>query len=385
MKKWESYIGKQKSEYTRVCYPEDFNAGMVVVIPCYNEPDIEETLESLRDCHRPEVNVLVAIVINSSVLTDDAVVLQNRKTYNELKRFSQKYDDRGLSFFTVLFEQLPRKHAGVGLARKIGMDMAVAHFIRNGTRDGVIVSLDADCLVSKNYLTDIFTAFQRDPRLYSTIHQFRHRVERDDPILKRGIQQYEAYLRYFREMLKFTGFPYYYHTIGSAFAVLADAYVKVGGMGRQQGGEDFYFLQKLFEAGKTMELDNVVVYPLARYSDRVPFGTGPALEKIMQGADQRMEVYSKCSFLELKRLFDLVDDFYELEIDEIEAVINTLHPSLSSYLDEIAFREMIRDCKGNSARLVTFRKRFFHHFNAFRIIKYLNFVHPDPFPLEHIT
>jgi hypothetical protein len=265
------------------------------------------------------------------------------------------------------------------------MDMAVAHFIRNGTRDGVIVSLDADCLVSKNYLTDIFTAFQRDPRLYSTIHQFRHRVERDDPILKRGIQQYEAYLRYFREMLKFTGFPYYYHTIGSAFAVLADAYVKVGGMGRQQGGEDFYFLQKLFEAGKTMELDNVVVYPLARYSDRVPFGTGPALEKIMQGADQRMEVYSKCSFLELKRLFDLVDDFYELEIDEIEAVINTLHPSLSSYLDEIAFREMIRDCKGNSARLVTFRKRFFHHFNAFRIIKYLNFVHPDPFPLEHIT
>ncbi len=384
MENWESYIGRQKSEYFLSRFPEDFKAEMVVVIPCYNEPEIEDTLQSLRACRLP-ANVLVAVIINSGVRSDAAAVLQNRKTYAELKGFAERYNVEDLSFFTLLFEQLPRKHAGVGLARKIGMDLAVDHFLRSKNRYGVIASLDADCLVSENYLVDIFNAFQREPRISTTIHQFSHRVEDGDPFLEQSIQQYEAYLRSFREMLKYTGFPYYYHTIGSAFAVSADAYVKVGGMGRQQGGEDFYFLQKLFESGKTKELDSAVVYPMARYSDRVPFGTGPALEKMMHAPGQKMKVYSKRSFKELKRLFDLVDLFYSRNVEDVESIVDDLHPSLLRYLKEISFKEMINDCKGNSARSETFRKRFFHHFNAFRIIKYLNFVHPDPFPLEEMV
>ena len=33
---------------------------------------------------------------------------------------------------------------------------------------------------------------------------------------------------------------------------------------------------------------------------------------------------------------------------------------------------------------LTFRKRFFHHFNAFKVIKYLNFVHTNGFHLDTI-
>jgi hypothetical protein len=40
-----------------------------------------------------------------------------------------------------------------GLARKIGMDLAIQHFLDTGNRDGVIISLDADCTVSPNFLT----------------------------------------------------------------------------------------------------------------------------------------------------------------------------------------------------------------------------------------
>lgn len=385
MKNWKSYMVRQNKEYTRIPYPEQVNAEMVVVIPCYNESSLEETLQSLRACQWPGVNVLVAVVVNSGEQSEQASVLQNRTTYNELKAFALKYNKPALSFFPLLFEGLPRKHAGVGLARKIGMDLAVDHFLRNETPRGVIISLDADCLVSPNYLASIHDAFQHDPRLCTTIHTVTHRVEESDQHLERSIRQYEAYLRYFRQMLMEIGFPYYYRTIGSAFAVTADAYVKVGGMGRQQGGEDFYFLHKVFELGKVKELDEAVVYPLARYSDRVPFGTGPALQKMMQHPKGTLDVYSRQSFLELKRFFDLKDTFYKRDEKEVLAMLDDLHPALLNYLDETGVVNLIRDCNGNSARLDTFRKRFFHHFNAFRIIKYLNQVHPRPFPFDNTS
>lgn len=385
MKNWRSYIARQKKEYIDAPYPENLNAEIIVVIPCYNEPDLLETLRCLSKCQRPPVNVLVAIVINSGVNSSEASILQNRVTHEEVKSFADRHDEQGFSFIPLLFEGLPRKHAGVGLARKIGMDLAINHFLKNETLRGVIVSLDADCLISPDYLIAIYNAFLQEPRLTATIHTVRHRVNEPDERLERGIRQYEAYLGYFRQMLKEIGFPYYYQTIGSAFAVSADAYVKVGGMGRQQGGEDFYFLHKVFELGTVKELDNAVVYPLARYSDRVPFGTGPALQRIMDHPEGILNAYSEGSFRELKRLFDRVDTFYNRDEEEVAILLGNLHPALLEYLKEIDFRRVIEDCNANSAKIDTFRKRFFHHFNAFRIVKYLNFVHPHPFPFEIIS
>ncbi len=174
--------------------------------------------------------------------------------------------------------------------------------MQNKKNRGVIVSLDADCTVSANFMIDIYKAFSRDNRLNATVHQFYHRVENHNPAIENAVRQYENYIRYFREMMKFTGFPYYYHTIGSAFAVSADAYVRVGGMGRQQGGgEDFYFLQKVFALGKVDELEGTYVYPMARFSERVPFGTGPALRKILDEPDGVLKVYSIAAFRELKK------------------------------------------------------------------------------------
>jgi hypothetical protein len=156
-------------------------------------------------------------------------------------------------------------------------------------------------------------------------------------------------------------------------------------MGRQQGGEDFYFLQKVFALGETRELDDVWVYPLARFSDRVPFGTGPALQKIINRQDEILNVYSRDAFVSLKQLFEMKDAFYLKNNQEVCEMLTALHPALQRFLQETLFLDDIADCNGNSASLAAFQKRFFHHFNAFRIIKYLNAVHPDPFPLEKIT
>jgi hypothetical protein len=185
-------------------------------------------------------------------------------------------------------------------------------------------------------------------------------------------------------MLKYIGFPYYYHTIGSAFAVSADAYVKVGGMGRQQGGEDFYFLQKIFQLGQIKELQETYVYPMARFSDRVPFGTGPALQKILDEPDRRIKIYSKHSFFLLKSLFDIKDIFFKMDENEIIPLLSELHPALQNFLEENNFINSLNDCNNNCSNLNSYQKRFFHHFNSFKIIKYLNYVHTSIFSYKNI-
>lgn len=369
----------------QVSFPWERRFDVVVVIPCYNEPDIEATLYNLRKCEEANAATLVLIIVNSGIQSPQEVVLQNQYMYEQLQRFSENYSTPSLFFHPLLFKDLPRKHAGVGLARKIGMDLAILSFLKHTHKKGILVSLDADCEVSPNYLTDIATAFVDDEKLCCTVHNFWHRAENNDGEIEKAVRQYENYMRYFRNMLKFTGFPYFYLTIGSAFAVSADAYVRAGGMGRQQGGEDFYFLQKVFALGKVRELEDVVVFPMARFSNRVPFGTGPALQKILEEPDGQMKVYAVEAFLALKLFFDARFSFFKKERNTIEPFFYTLHPSLCSFLMDTNALDDIDDCNRNCASIRSFEKRFFHYFNAFRIIKYLNFAHDSFFyraPLE---
>lgn len=384
MKNWQSYIDRQKTEYLQTLFPADFAADMVVVIPCYDESDLCATLQNLRACDVPAAKVLVAVVVNSGVNSEREVVLQNRKTYDETLAFAKQNNSDRLRFFPFIFENLPRKHAGVGLARKIGMDLAVEHFLRNQNPEGIVISLDADCTVSPNFFTGIFSAYRQSEKLCCTVQNFRHRVENNHSRLENAIRQYERHIRYFSQMLRQIEFPYYFHTIGSAFSVAADAYVRVGGMGRQQGGEDFYFLQKVFALEKSKRLDDVFVYPLARFSDRIPFGTGPALQKIIDAPDGKLRTYSIESFLALKSLFDLRKSFFKQDSQFVAEKISALHPAVVQFAEETNTIDDIDDCNRNSATPKNFEKRFFHHFNAFKIIKFLNFSHESHFPLSPI-
>lgn len=384
-KNWNAYIERQKPEYRVTTFSPEFEADMVVVIPCYNEPDLFTTLQSLLDATLPEVRIATVIVFNSSERSTEEGILQNRISFKQAGKFAAVNNNDQRQFLPLLFEGLPRKHAGVGLARKIGMDLAVEHFSCHDKANGVIVSLDADCIVSQNFLSAIHRAFSANDRLNATVHCFHHRVEENNPMLERAMRQYENYLHYYRAMLRFTGFPWYFHTIGSAFAVTADAYVRVGGMGRQQGGEDFYFLQKVFSLGGIEELNEACVCPFARFSDRVPFGTGPALQKILDETDKELKVYSPDAFEILKQLFDRKDAFFKKDAKGAGEVIEDLHPILRRFLNDVKFLDDVADCNNNSASLVAFRKRFFHHFSAFRIVKFLNFVHPVPFPYVKIS
>lgn len=364
--------------------PTHRKAEMVVVIPCYDEPDVCHTLDNLRACAPTDRRTMVVVVFNSSVRSTAEGIAQNRFSFDEVKTYAARFDTPHFWVVPYLVEDMPRKHAGVGLARRYGMDLAVQHFLHTEQPRGVIISLDADCEVSPNYLSGIHHAFASDETLCVTVQNFYHRVEPNTPE-ESAIRKYEAYIRYFSRALQHIGFPYPLHTIGSAFAVSVLAYVAVGGMGRQQGGEDFYFLQKAFTFGNSRFLSDVVVYPLARYSTRIPFGTGPMMQKIVAEHDGSLPVYSPEAIDSLGQLFALLPQLHTATQPEVVALTANLHPALLRYLQTIAFADVVAECQTNTSTYEAFRKRFFHHFDGFRIIRYLNSVHPVPFPYLSIA
>ena len=263
------------------------------------------------------------------------------------------------------------------------MDKAIEHF--DSLSDGIIVSLDADCLVEKNYLSEIYRNFKKYKLNSSTI-RFHHptdHLDASDP-LRLAMESYETYLHYYRAALEYCGYPYAYYTIGSAFAVTAETYLKVGGMGKQQSGEDFYFLQKVFPLGRTRFIDTTCVYPAARVSDRIPFGTGPALAKMLEENETEKYTYQFQAFRELKRLFDNVPSFYQLTKTEIRMLNEDLPDYLQSFLESNEFYGKINEIKQHTSNEESFRKRFFAYFSAFKILKYLNAVHPEPFAFRKV-
>ncbi|MDL2322386.1 glycosyltransferase family 2 protein [Bacteroidales bacterium OttesenSCG-928-A17] len=356
---------------------------LVVVIPCYKEPNIQGTLQSIFDCEDCNFPVEIILLINSYKKNSETTVNLNRISYREALDFAGQNNKENFYLSPYLVEDLPGHQTGAGLPRKLGMDKAISHF--SGNKNGIIVSLDADCLVEKNYLSEIYKAFKKYRLLSATI-EFHHPVDHlkpSDP-LRKAMESYEKYLRYYRASLEFCGYPYAYFTIGSAFAVTADAYLKVGGMGKQQSGEDFYFLQKIFPLGRTRFIDTTCVYPAARTSDRIPFGTGPALAQMLNENQTEKYTYQFRAFEELKLLFDKIDGFFQSSPEEIRKQTENLPIYMLSFLNANNFYEKIEEINRHTANKESFRKRFFAYFTAFRILKYLNSVHPDPFPFTPV-
>jgi hypothetical protein len=323
--------------------------------------------------------VEIIAVVNSYQISSETVKQFNRQTCMDLRAFAQEHNTSDFCLTPLLTEDLPGRQTGAGLPRKTGMDRAAAQFEAENCPQGIIVSLDADCTVASNYLAEIYRYF-RQFGLKSATVEFHHPVEHlpANDAIRKAAEVYEAYLRSYRAALEYTGYPYPYYTIGSAFAVTAQTYRQVGGMGKQQAGEDFYFLQKVFPLGKTRFIDTTRVYPAARISDRVPFGTGPAIAQMVNTQQFEKFTYRMEAFTELKQLFDKVDGFFKQPETIVEQHLSDLPSHTRKFLNEDGFIAKISEINRYTARPENFRKRFFHYFTAFKILKYLHVVHPEP-------
>ena len=353
----------------------DKNTGVSVVIPCFREPDILQTLQSLLSCTLPQAAVEVIVLINHSEIAPNALKNQNRTTKTEVEKWISENSRNGIRFYAVGPVELRKKWAGAGLARKSGMDEAIRRFNFLIRPEGIIVSLDADTLVEENYLVEIENHFRQNPEQVGATIAFSHQTEGLDGKHLEGIRLYEQYMAYYKNALEFTGYPWPMFTVGSAFAVKAGAYVKRGGMNRRQAGEDFYFLQNLVQIGPVGEISSTTVHPSARLSNRVPFGTGPVLQKWMNGEDDLTKTYNFQAFSDLKQFFDLKIELFKINGTEYLNLLESLPLSVTSFLKEDDFFLEISDLNANCSSQETFQNRFFQKFNAFKILKFLNFSH----------
>jgi hypothetical protein len=380
----EKYLKKQQRS-PLVKHPPPKDLGMIVVIPCHREPDIILTLNSLNNCIQPNSRVEVLILINHSDVASRDVKNYNQKTREEVDKWIAGNRTEKIDFYVSGPVTLRKKWAGAGLARKTGMDEATRRFNLLGKPQGIIVSLDADTLVEKNYLDKIETHFRLHPGSIGATVVFEHQKQGLSRKHLEGIELYEKYLAYYKQALDFTGYPYSLFTVGSAFVVTAQAYVKRGGMNRRQAGEDFYFLQGLVQQGEVGEITSTKVYPSARLSDRVPFGTGPILRKWMNGEEDLTKTYKFQAFLDLKEFFKIKSELFQTEETDYMQFLKNLPESVARFLKEDKFWTELDDLNKNCSNIKTFQTRFFQKFNAFKILKFLNFVHEHFYEKEDIN
>ena len=374
----DKYLQKQNRE-TLIEESPQSELGISVVIPCFREPNILQTLNSLQQCNLPSQQVEVIILINHSEVASHEIKTFNGATKDEIDSWVSNNQNERIKYFVVGPIELRKKWAGAGLARKRGMDEVISRFNKLNKPRGILISLDADTLVDKNYLVEIERYFNEHPKNVGVTISFQHQKDGLQEKQLEGIQLYEMYLEYYKQALDYTGYPYSMFTIGSAFAVTAEAYVKRGGMNRRQAGEDFYFLQNLVQLGKVGEITSTKVYPSARLSDRVPFGTGRVLQKWMNGEEDLTLTYNLQGFIDLKKLFNIKEKFFKIDETEFLQIISVLPDSIYQFLLEDNFWKELKDLNQNCSTLVNFKKRFFQKFNAFKILKFLNFAHEKHF------
>jgi hypothetical protein len=382
MQNFRRYIEQQKNINPSVDVEKhNIDASIFIVIPCCNEPDVLTTINSLSECFPPKSKAAVLIVVNSSEEASPEILYQNLKTLADIALWRQEHPDSFLEICCIQVKNLLRKFAGVGWARKIGMDEVIKQLDPNGEGNGLIISLDADCKVSPNYLRAIEQAFEENSKNNFFTIDFSHPVQ--SPLLsdfeREGIIRYEIHMRYYRNAMEWCGYPHSIHTVGSSFAVRATAYVKQGGMNRRKAGEDFYFLHKLVMLGPYGNINSTTVFPAARISDRVPFGTGAAMKKWADGNPELKTTYSLDAFISLKPFFRNPDRFFGLSEKELLKVIQDYPAALKSYINDSKTVKEFLDLQSNCSNASTFVRRFFHVINGLWILKYLNFVHESYF------
>ena len=306
-----------------------------LVIPCYREtPDFLARFITQFSA----VSVCLVVVLNQPDSSNESepqhILLEWIITHTQ-----SVADYAHLSFFHVAqlrvvvikrFEGALRiaTKQGVGLARKIGSDVLAAMVSKGLLRCSVVGSTDADAWLPENY----FSALQDMANQHSAlagVFDFEHgdwsaaTSATGGVISPDGASQasvlnatalYEQWLRYYVAGLRFAGSQYGFYTIGSCLAFDCVAYCQVRGFPARAGGEDFYLLNKLAKlaSGNAVQSLPERIKLQARVSDRVPFGTGPAVKKLLEdnACEKTFQVYSPKVFEVLAELLEAFDHLW---------------------------------------------------------------------------
>ena len=352
--------------------PQD-HLGLIVVIPATDENTLIPSVDSLLNCEKTTTDCEIIVIFNASIAADQEIKERNNHTAKELNKWIQSRPTNQRKVHILCINDLPAKQAGVGLARKIGMDEAVRRFHDVGNDKGVIVCFDADTKCDLDYLRTVESEFKQQSKIKAASIYFEHPIagiEYDSEVYK-NIVLYELHLRYYKNGLAFAKLPCDFHTIGSSMAVRANAYASQGGMNRRKAGEDFYFLQKFMEIDGLYNIRTTRTIPSPRPSHRVPFGTGKAIQQSLDNEKDLKFSYAFKVFENLKKIFNSVGEWYTEDPLDIQLLIEFVgEEELNSQL--LRLRKLSKNKKD-------FKKRFFIWMNAFRILKFVHYLRDHHF------
>ncbi|NTV53440.1 MAG: glycosyltransferase family 2 protein, partial [Candidatus Firestonebacteria bacterium] len=342
---------------------------LCIVIPSLAEsrllPRVLESLQAGRRLAEAEVIVLVNNAEHASpeILADNAATLQLQTQYRDTL-LPIYFVDRALPP-----RGMPEAHAGVGLARRLGLDLALARLAQVGDLEvAALACLDADSPVAPGYIDTLLDTFGVTPPPVAGYCAYAHPLP-SDPALRPAGVAYELWLRYLTAGLRAAGSWFAFPTVGSCMVVSAAAYAQVGGLEPRQAAEDFHFLRKLAKLSGERPLaaiDSALVFPEARVSGRVPFGTGRAMQRSLEeGADFYLWVDPASAFLDLAVFFQALPAAF----DDLTGLHN-LPPRLSAFLEEEkawVILEKFQKTYPSSRQFVTAGQ---HWFDSLRIIRY---------------
>ena len=368
--------------------------GHVIVIPAFDEGDsLFRTLQTIPA--GPLGDVLTVLVINAPA---NAPPEMHTRSQELIRRLGSQYESESVQAGPSAFgwfahprgallcvdrtgnRPLPNGQ-GVGLARKIGCDIALQLHIQGSIRSAWIHTSDADVELPADYFDRAPLVLNRDAPA-ALLYPFWHQRE-PLPTLADAMDRYELFLRYYVLGLADAGSPYAFHTLGSTVAVHTLAYAKVRGFPRRAAGEDFYLLNKLAKVGSIAQLDGAPLIIRGRRSHRVPFGTGAALNQILAGAarGERYKTYAPEVFLHLKvwvaALKRLSEDEARQDPEQYVSSAATLHEgvdpaNLYREIADLGFPSALRRIRAISRDPYTLARHLHTWFDAFRTLKLIH-------------
>ena len=341
-----------------------------VVIPARGEGDIGAVLGSLSACERPAGTTEVIVLVNASADDSPSVRQANAATVRSVAQWEAR-NQQGMRFLSLSQNRIPPRYAGVGTARKLGLDEAAFRLVGAGAPDGVLACLDADCTVAPNYLVALERHFAvADPALASVY--FEHPLPAEEGA-RAAIVRYELHLRTYVNGLRSARATLASHTVGSCLVTTAREYLALGGMNRRQAGEDFYFVNKHAQRHPVSDVGDTCVYPSARISDRVPFGTGRAMGQASGGEVQL--TYDPRCYETLRAVMDALEAVGLLPAQR-EARVGVA----ATYLDEVDWRAQVAQCERDTRSPQAYRKRVRTWFDGFKAMKLIHWLTAQHFP-----
>lgn len=369
----KKYLKKFSSDLWSVSGNHQRLFNNIIVIPSLAEFDLlpsclksleENSVNSLHD-------TLVLVVVNNSHSASAEIKENNKLTIDYLKNYHGKLN---LSFVDASSDSkaIPDKYAGVGIARKIGCDLALKKFDYSNSKKKILFFLDADCTVRPDYLEKVLSEFN-SKNLHSAVIEYEHKFSDTSPEAE-AIICYEIFLRFHRLGLKFAKCYYDYHTIGSTIVCDVESYIKAGGMNKRKAGEDYYFLEKLAKLNKIYTITEALVFPSARKSWRVPFGTGQRITRHLSKKQDEYVAYNPESFKILKRWLKIFMSDKTIELKQILSEAKNINRALSDFLLANNFEKDWKQILKNNFSLKEIKKQKTFWFDAFKTLKLIHYL-----------